>query len=71
MHNFHRLSILSAFAFVALGVILTLTIIVAIWGEFGSKTLWKTIGTLFVLFVFSGFLHAVSKAMCEKPGGKN
>ncbi len=71
MNGFNRLLVFSALAFLGFGVALTLTIIIAIWSDFESAVLWKAIGTLFVLFFFSGFLHVVAKGICEKPKGKD
>lgn len=67
MNRFDRLLVVSTFAFLALGVALTLAIIIGIWGEFDSDTMWKAIGTIGVLFLFSGFLHSLAKGMCEQP----
>jgi hypothetical protein len=69
-NGFRRLFAISAVAFVGLGVLLALAIIVGIWLEFESPVIWKCIGTIFVLFFLSGVVHAVAKAVCEIPKDK-
>jgi len=65
-----QLFVISAIATICLGVALALSIIAGIWTDFESRVIGKTIGTLTVLFLLSGFFHVVAKAACDKPNGK-
>jgi len=68
MNDLKKLICISALACVSLGVALALSVIAAIWFEAESAILWKSVATLFVLFILSGLLHTVAKGMAE--GGK-
>ena len=71
MNGFRRLFAISAIAFVGLGVLLALAIIVGIWLEFESPLIWKSIATMLILWLLSGAVHVVAKAVCEMPKDKD
>jgi len=67
MNSFWKLSAISAVVFIGLGVVFAGSLIIGIWSEFESPTIWKAIATTFVLFFLSGVLHSVAKGMSEQP----
>ena len=70
MNGFRKLFRISAVLFIVLGLMLAIAVIAGIWLEFDHPAVWKSIGTLAVLFFVSGFLHVVAKGMIEKPRDK-
>lgn len=66
-----KLTAISALVFIGFGLMIAIALIVGIWTEFSNSLLGKAIGTLFVLFFFSGFLHVVAQGMCQKPKEKS
>ena len=69
MNDLKKLISISALACASLGVALDLAVIAAIWFEAESAILWKSVATLFVLFILSGVLHTVAKGTRQPPGG--
>jgi hypothetical protein len=71
MNGFRKLFAISAVAFIALGILLAVALIVGIWTSFNNESVGKSIGTLVVLFLLAGGLHGVARGMCEKPKDKD
>lgn len=67
MNGFRKLFVVSAVAFIALGVALAAAIIFGIWYGFEDEIIAKCTATLVVLFCSSGVLHGIAKGMCDKP----
>jgi hypothetical protein len=58
--------VLSALLFIGVGIALAAFMIFGIWSDFEDRSIRKLIGTLAVLFILTGFLHAVARGACEK-----
>lgn len=58
-----KLEMVSAEICIVSAVLLAIVSIYGIWMDVLSVLFWKAVGTLFILFLLSGFVHALSQGL--------